>query len=139
VKLATQVVNDPSADPRTVRQARRTLGVAQLRMALFTEARQTLTAALADDPDEPVLTARLAEAEEGLGLHNDAKSRLEPLRMKGLLPDADAHVALARALYGLGETGPARIEVDQALASEPDHPGALGLKQQLDKKPQTRS
>jgi tetratricopeptide (TPR) repeat protein len=133
VKAANTVLKDNNASAAIKRQARRTLGVAQLRMALYKEAHENLMAALLESPDEPSIIARLGEAEEALGQHAEAKGRLEALRAKGMLPDPEAHIALARALFALGEVDGARSELNEALAQEPDNAAALALKAKMDK------
>jgi tetratricopeptide (TPR) repeat protein len=133
VKAANTVLKDNNASAAIKRQARRTLGVAQLRMALYKEAHENLMAALLESPDDPQIIARLGETEEALGQHAEAKGRLEALRAQGMLPDPEAHIALARALFALGEVDAARNELNEALAQEPDNAAALGLKAKMDK------
>lgn len=110
------------------RQARRTLGTAKLRSGDLEGARTVFTRALEETPDEPALLARLGEAEAGLGKNADAKKHLEPLREKGLLPDPEAHLALAKAYLALGDWASARAEVDAALKQEPSNLAALEMK-----------
>jgi tetratricopeptide (TPR) repeat protein len=133
MKAANTVLKDNDASAAIKRQARRTLGIAQLRMALYKEAHENLTAALLESPDEPSVIARLGETEEALGQHAEAKGRLEALRAKGMLPDPEAHIALARALFALGEVDGARSELNEALSQEPDNAAALALKAKMDK------
>jgi tetratricopeptide (TPR) repeat protein len=142
VKNATGVLNDKDASSPIKHQARRTLGFAQVRLALYREAIETLKAAQVEDREDPAIIARLAEAQDALGQHAEAKAMLEPLRAKDLMPDTHAHVVLARAMLALGEMAGARAEVDAALAQEPDDAEALAMKAKLDaakKSPPARS
>jgi len=131
---AAKVLGNREADPGSKRQARRTLGIAQLRMGEFLAAHGTLQQALKESEGEPVLLARLGEAEVGLARFGEAKQRLEDLKARELLPDADAHLALAKAYLALGSEAKAKEELDAALKQRPDHAGALALKAALEKR-----
>jgi tetratricopeptide (TPR) repeat protein len=120
------------ATPVTVRQARRVLAIA-LRLGEYKEARAGLLLALKDSPDEPLLIARLAEAELGLGRIAEARKKLEDLSSRLLLPDADAQVALANARLAEGAREAALEAVKAALQQEPKHPAALAFKAQLER------
>lgn len=130
---ATRVLSHKSSTTLAKRQARRTLGTARLRLGDLEGARTTLLEALKEQADEPVLLSRLGEAEVGLGKNQEAKARLEPLKEQGLLPDPEAHVALAKAYLALGEVAAAKAEVEEALKQQPGHPGATAMKAQLEK------
>lgn len=130
---ASAVLKNKGAAKDAKHIARRSLGTAQLRLGHVKEAKQTLLAALLESPDDRHSIARLGECEEALGLHREAKARLENLKTKATLPDADAHLALAKALWALGEERPARAALDEAIALLPDHPGVVELKAKMDK------
>jgi tetratricopeptide (TPR) repeat protein len=129
---AEGVIKLKSAPANVKRHAKRTYGIAQLRLGRAKEARENLLAAVAQDSNDTLAAMRLGEAEEALGLHREAKGRLEAVRMKIQL-DAHAHVALANAAYAVGDFRAARTELDEALTLEPDNGGALALKQRMDK------
>ncbi len=133
MKVAGDLLRDRSATPMARHEAQRALGIAQLRLAMIKEAHATLLAALSETPDEPVVIAGLGEAEEELGQHSEAKGRIEALRASGQLPDFHAHLALAHALYALGDVNGARAEVDEARALAPDDAAVLTLKATLDR------
>ncbi|MBL8956240.1 MAG: hypothetical protein JNK82_36040 [Myxococcaceae bacterium] len=130
---ASTVLQNEGSEPGARRQARRTLGIAKLRLGEFLVARDTLQQSLKDSKDEPTLLARLGEAEVGLGQFKQAKARLEGLKTRDLLPDADAHLALAKAYLALGDAANGKAELDAALKQQPDHAGALALKSALEK------
>lgn len=116
----------------TLKQAQRTKAIALVRLARHAEAMVALKTALAEAPEDPVLLSRLGEVKVAKGEDRAAKELLEPLAQKDLLPDADAHLALARALHNLGDTAGASKELASALHQEPDHIGARALRGVLD-------
>src|SRR5688572_20895429 len=71
-KDAQRVLSSSEAGAGAKKQARRTLGVAKLRLGDLSGAVAALQQALLDSPDEPALLARLGEAEAGLGRNADA-------------------------------------------------------------------
>ena len=131
---ATQAINRSATRPASRRLARQLLAKARLKLGEFAEARSQFLKCLdeAAAPDDPVLLARVGEAEVGQGKLAEARARLEPLAAADLLPDGDARVALGRARAGLGDAVGAYAMVRSALEMEPGHPGALALKKQLD-------
>jgi tetratricopeptide (TPR) repeat protein len=133
MKIAGEVLRDRSASPLARHAAQRALGLAQLRLAMIADAHATLLAALSETPDEPFVIAGLGETEEALGEHTHAKERLEALRASGQLPDFHAHLALAHALYALGDVNAARAELDEAIALAPDDAAVLGFKTKMDR------
>lgn len=72
------------------------------------------------------------EAEVGLGEHASALSRLEALEQDGLIPDADAWVALARARLQKEDRERALKAVEQALIKDRNHSVALALRAEFD-------
>ncbi len=130
---ASKVLANKDSQAGAKRQARRTLGIAKLRLGEFLVARETLQQSLKDSEGEPVLLARLGEAEVGLARFVEAKARLEDLKNRELLPDADAHLALAKAYLALGDAPAGKAELEEALKQQPDHAGALALKAALEK------
>jgi tetratricopeptide (TPR) repeat protein len=135
---AAAVLKNKGASKDAKHIARRSLGMALLRMSHLKEAKQTLLAALLESPDDPYTIARLGECEEAMGLHREAKARLENLKTKAALPDVDTHLALARALYALGEEKAARMALDEAISQMPDYPGVVELKAKMDKEKKGR-
>lgn len=138
VKDAQAVLADKDASAPIKHQAKRTLGFAQVKLALYQDAVGTLKGARQEDLEDPAVAARLAEAQDALGQHAEAKALLVPLREKDLMPDAHAHVVLARVLNALGETAGARNEIEAALSQEPDLAEAKTLKAALDQAQKTR-
>lgn len=134
LKSATAALEHRQASPATKRLARRLVGKARLKLGHFSEAAAAFRTCLeeAPSPNDPLLTARLAEAEVGMGKNAEGRARLESLNDSDLLPDADARVALARARFATGDTPGAYTALKAALDQEPDHAGALALKKHLD-------
>lgn len=118
--------------PELRKWALRVAGLSSLRLDRFEDAVSYLEQALQEFDDEPYLAAKLGEAEVGAGQLDEGLARLESLAADDLLPDADAHVALAQARLAKGDSGGALEAVNAALVQQPEHAGALTLKEQLE-------
>lgn len=116
------------------KEARKVGGLAALRMGRYQKAMVHLEKAAKLSGDMPVLLARLGEAEVGAGKYDVALARLQTLEEQGLLPDADAYVALGKARAHNGDVDGALKAVGQALEKNSAHKGALALKAKLEKK-----
>jgi Tfp pilus assembly protein PilF len=133
LKDAKKVLENDRSTPLAKKTARRVMGLSELRLGQLKEAKAHLLDALKESANEPLLVARLGEAEAGLGQFEEARKRLEELSAKMLLPDADAQVALAKARLAAGDSDGAKKAVAAALEQEPEHAGALAMKAQLEK------
>lgn len=114
----------------------RTAGLANLKLGNFDRSVEHFDA-LVKDKKEPFVQAKLSEAQlrraEGKGtVDAEAKAVLDKLFADGLVSDADALVALARARARAGEVDAAKAAVAEALRTQPDHPEALELRRSLD-------
>lgn len=134
LQLAEQALKSQERYVR--RRARQIAGTAAVRLERYEKALQHLQVSVKESGNLPVITARLAEAEVGLGRHASALERLEALEKDGLVPDADAYVALARARMSKADKDGARKAVDQALLKDKKHAAALALKDELEEKKQ---
>jgi hypothetical protein len=114
------------------RMLARVRAISNVRLARHTEARKWLPAAMAAYPDDPVLIAALAECEVDAGEMKKGLDRLESLFARDLLPNAQAHLALARARHATGDAAGARAEVEATLHLDPSSVGARALRGVLD-------
>jgi hypothetical protein len=61
-----------------------------------------------------------------------ARERLESLLERDLMPNAEAHLALARARHATGDAKGSRAEVEATLRMSPSSVGARALRGVLD-------
>jgi len=113
----------------------RIAGLSALQLGNYQVAQEHLTEAASLFEQSPMLLTKLAEAEVGLAQYDAAIGRLDKL---GDLLDADGFVVLARARMGKSDRDGALAAVKQALEMNPRHKGALGLRDELEGKPQQK-
>jgi tetratricopeptide (TPR) repeat protein len=93
------------------------------------EAIQLLQRTLYRDPGASDCRRELAALYRESGDLAQAASELEILLWSE--PSADAHVELARVYLAMAEPEKALEQVDKALALDPDHSGARGLRSEI--------
>jgi hypothetical protein len=132
LRQADHVVATTRPSALALRILARVRAIANVRLARHTQARKWLPAAMAGYPDDPVLVAALAECEVDAGEMKKALDRLESLSARDLLPNAQAHLALARARHATGDAAGARTEVEATIHLDPSSVGARALRGVLD-------
>lgn len=110
-------------------------GLSSLKLGHFKDAASSLTE-LSRETKEPFVKAKLAEtalrsAEAEGTLDEAARGVLEKLGTEGLLADADAWAALAKARVRAGDRPGALQACEEALRTQAGHPEAAQLKAQL--------
>ncbi|HEY7698707.1 MAG TPA: tetratricopeptide repeat protein [Vicinamibacteria bacterium] len=93
------------------------------------EAVQLLQRSLYRDPSDTGSRRELADVYREKGELQEALSELSILLWTE--PSAETHVRLARVYLQMQETGKAVEEVEKALALDPEHPGARGLRSEI--------
>jgi tetratricopeptide (TPR) repeat protein len=93
------------------------------------EAIQLLQRSLYRDPSDTGSRRELADIYREKGELQEALSELSILLWTE--PSAETHVRLARVYLQMQETGKAVEEVEKALALDPEHPGARGLRSEI--------
>jgi len=106
----------------------RTNGLANLKLGNFAQSSSSFTL-LAEENKEPFVRVKLAESQLRAAQASDstdeaAKASLEKFASEGMLSDADAWAALARARAKSGDDAGARVACDEALTVQVGHPEA---------------